>query len=347
MTATNPVVGPDGHVDVDVLSDLTEDLLDDARAAEARAHLAACAECRETYEALAEVAALLRGQPDEPMPDDVFARIEAALAEAAAEDAGPEAPLATVTPLPSAPSVPRQQSGPPPRPSVAPVVPLAHPERLEPVRPHRPRRRAGLLLAAAAVAAMAVGVGVIARNGVGSSNDKTASKPAAGADRSAVRTEGGAGAAGVPPAAPQATPKSLAPDGTFAVPPAPTGPAASPRALERAGVPDRVRALAAPGQSLTSGSTSFGSGAPATSGSPTAAAMAGQLPQCVTSAADASATPTAAERVRFEGRTAYLLVYAPPGSTSANAVVVADGCSGVLAKAQPSDVLLRISVPLP
>ncbi|MGA4541182.1 anti-sigma factor family protein [Uniformispora flossi] len=87
MTAENRVVGPDGHVDVDFLADFAEGLLSGADAATAEAHIATCADCRATFDALAEVRTLLAGHPAEPMPADVYASIQDALADAAAADA--------------------------------------------------------------------------------------------------------------------------------------------------------------------------------------------------------------------------------------------------------------------
>jgi hypothetical protein len=92
----------DAHPDVDELSDLTEDLLAPDRAAEVRAHVSSCAQCGEVLASLQGVQALLGEVPHvEPMPADIAARIDAALA---AEERG-----AAV--LPDEPSgVPRETS---------------------------------------------------------------------------------------------------------------------------------------------------------------------------------------------------------------------------------------------
>jgi hypothetical protein len=80
------------HPDVELLADHAEELLTLEQSAELTAHLASCAECRETYDALGELAALLGEEPSPgPMPDDVAARIDAALA---AERASGSQPLA-------------------------------------------------------------------------------------------------------------------------------------------------------------------------------------------------------------------------------------------------------------
>ncbi|MFE7559614.1 anti-sigma factor family protein [Kitasatospora sp. NPDC057500] len=144
---TAPLSSPDpaagAHPDVDELADLAEDLLAPADAEVLRRHLADCADCRETVEALTEVRTLLAGAGSPAMPADVAARIDAALA-AAAQDAHPvPAPAPAVRSL--TPSVP---SAPPARPSAA----------TGPGRTARPRRRRALLLGSAA-ALLALGLG--------------------------------------------------------------------------------------------------------------------------------------------------------------------------------------------
>ncbi|MGW1989988.1 anti-sigma factor family protein [Embleya sp. NPDC001921] len=182
------------HIDVEVLSDLVEGLLTPERAAALDAHLAECAECRDTRDALAEVRELLGGQPPEPMPADVVARIDQALALAAlppprpAEAPSVGIPTAELFALPS---------------PVAPVAPPAPADarpgaghdsvvRLDSAR--RRRRRGPLLLAAAAVAAVALGVTVVVV-GTGGDDRDSSGRPAAARDNSAVSApRGGAGA---------------------------------------------------------------------------------------------------------------------------------------------------------
>ncbi|MFI8457974.1 hypothetical protein [Kitasatospora sp. NPDC085464] len=176
MTATPS--SPDhagGHPPVDELADLAEGLIDSPAAVEAlHRHLADCAECRETVDALAEVQELLGTVETPPMPADVAARLDAALARAAAEagdeatdvpgaadapDAAPGARHAAVA-GPQEPSPGRRPGTPAPparaasgrsAPSSRPAAPTG------PGRP-RPRRRFALLLGAAAALA-AVGIG--------------------------------------------------------------------------------------------------------------------------------------------------------------------------------------------
>lgn len=69
------------HPDVSEISDLTEGLLSGSRAAEVRSHTASCDLCGEVLASLEEIRSLLGDLPaPEPMPDDIAARIDAALA---------------------------------------------------------------------------------------------------------------------------------------------------------------------------------------------------------------------------------------------------------------------------
>ncbi|WP_030293561.1 anti-sigma factor family protein [Streptomyces sp. NRRL F-5681] len=69
------------HPEVSEISDLTEGLLSASRASEVRRHLAACDLCAETHDSLKAVRGLLGAMPTpEPMPEDIAARIDAALA---------------------------------------------------------------------------------------------------------------------------------------------------------------------------------------------------------------------------------------------------------------------------
>ncbi len=86
----------DEHLDLEVLAELDEDLLDDARAATVRAHLATCDACRERAGTLRATRALLSALPSPAMPIDVANRIDAAIA---AEPAPPAPVPTTVVPL--------------------------------------------------------------------------------------------------------------------------------------------------------------------------------------------------------------------------------------------------------
>jgi hypothetical protein len=143
----------DGHPDIDAIADFVEGgLLDAAATAEVAAHLAGCAECRETRDALAGVQDLLGDQPAEPMPDDVAVRIDHALSA-----------LSTQTPVSS----------------------------LDAARARRNRRRlvGGGLLAAAAVAAVAVVLPNLSGSSSDSDAQKGAGAQASAAPRPASGSE--------------------------------------------------------------------------------------------------------------------------------------------------------------
>lgn len=168
---TAPLSSPDpvgAHPSVDELADLAEDLVEPATAEELRRHLDGCADCRGTAEALSEIGALLGEAPAPVMPADVAARLDAALAAAAADadatdraTSAPAAPQgthrgATAAGPPrgpaTAPHSPTAPPGPPGRPATAASSPTG------PGRP-RPRRRRAAVLLGAAAALLAVGLG--------------------------------------------------------------------------------------------------------------------------------------------------------------------------------------------
>ncbi|WP_406240919.1 hypothetical protein [Streptomyces anulatus] len=79
------------HPEVSEISDLTEGLLSPSRAAEVQQHVAGCALCSEVRDSLEEIRDLLGTMPTpEPMPEDIAARIDAALAA----EVRPTAPVA-------------------------------------------------------------------------------------------------------------------------------------------------------------------------------------------------------------------------------------------------------------
>ncbi|MFB7504104.1 anti-sigma factor family protein [Streptomyces broussonetiae] len=78
MTSTTDTAG---HPDVAEISDLTEGLLSPNRSADIQRHLEACELCADVHTSLEEIRGLLGSAPqEEPMPADVAARIDAALA---------------------------------------------------------------------------------------------------------------------------------------------------------------------------------------------------------------------------------------------------------------------------
>ncbi|MFH9295514.1 hypothetical protein [Streptomyces sp. NPDC017520] len=78
------------HPEVSEISDLTEGLLSPSRATEVQQHIAGCDLCSEVRHSLDEIRGLLGTMPaPEPMPDDIAARIDAALAAEARPTASP------------------------------------------------------------------------------------------------------------------------------------------------------------------------------------------------------------------------------------------------------------------
>lgn len=75
------------HFDTETLSEHAEGLLEGARDAHVRAHVAWCTECNGVVEQLRSVQSMLSSLPSPPLPDDVAARIDASLAQAQQERA--------------------------------------------------------------------------------------------------------------------------------------------------------------------------------------------------------------------------------------------------------------------
>lgn len=80
------------HPDIEEISDLTEGLLTPTRTADLRRHIDACPECGDTHASLEEIRSLLGTLPGhQQMPEDVAARIDAALASESLTMAGASA----------------------------------------------------------------------------------------------------------------------------------------------------------------------------------------------------------------------------------------------------------------
>jgi hypothetical protein len=83
-----------GHVDLATLADVEEGIAGTAVEVATRTHLDACAQCRDRLTRLRTTRALLTTLPSEPMPDDVRARVDAALDGAGEERTGTVVPMA-------------------------------------------------------------------------------------------------------------------------------------------------------------------------------------------------------------------------------------------------------------
>ncbi|MGW3038707.1 hypothetical protein ACWC9T_01410 [Kitasatospora sp. NPDC001159] len=303
---TAPLSSPepaDAHPSVEELADLAEGLVEPAEVAGAlRRHLDGCAECRETADALAEVQALLGAVEPEPMPADVAARLDAALTEAArtedttrTEDAPAEGSSRpqeaartgrrTVAPAPSARTA-AAPSGPPSRPASA----------TGPGRPRPRRRRAGLLLGAAAV---------LAALGLGGALLVNSTDP----DHPAVTAGAPAGTSATDQSA--RTPRST---GSVTVYQEDQLAAQVQQLLARSGTAPGLRATgpaksdaAAPAEGVRPEPNT--SAAPSSAASPPAPAQ----PSPATCPAPAPGTPLATDRGSFRGAPVDVLVYPAPG----------------------------------
>ena len=89
------------HVSAEQVADLLESLLPGAEAAAVAAHLDDCTDCARLRDDLLALPALLAASPTPPMPADVAARLDAAVAEAATERDERVSRPATVTSLDS------------------------------------------------------------------------------------------------------------------------------------------------------------------------------------------------------------------------------------------------------
>lgn len=150
-----------GHPDVVEISDLAEGILPSARTTDVRRHLESCALCADVYASLEEVQDLLGTlAPPAAMPDDVAARIDAALA------AEPQPGVADDA------HVSRETSTPVGRPAGHPRHSSTGPGRKD--RRRGGRRRIAVLGAVAAAAAIGLGSVIVSSLTGGSQSEDTA-----------------------------------------------------------------------------------------------------------------------------------------------------------------------------
>jgi hypothetical protein len=103
----------DDHLSTDELAELDEGLLAPEAADAARAHLDGCDECRARLVAIAAIRTTLGALPPVTMPDDVVARLDAALAGAAAAQPptpAVEPPSGSETVMPNVIDLPKRQN---------------------------------------------------------------------------------------------------------------------------------------------------------------------------------------------------------------------------------------------
>ncbi len=90
-----------GHPDLDTLAELQEGLLARDEQRRVRRHVATCAACSDALGTLEATQALLAALPPVTVPDDVAARLDAALAEVRTSEPAPVLGAATVVPAPA------------------------------------------------------------------------------------------------------------------------------------------------------------------------------------------------------------------------------------------------------
>lgn len=296
-----------GHLPPQVVSDLDAGLLEAGAAAAADAHLATCSDCAQTRAALHVVRARLAADDPGPLPVDVAARLDAALADEALTSRGGQQAHAALAPRPHA-RIPRLTSR----------------------RSSRRRPLGGRLIPAAALA-LVLGSGALAvtiNRGAGLSTTG-GSASAASAAPAASPGSAAAGGSATSPASPAAEDAGQPAAGGGAAQAAPAPPVTfSGRNYRPADLPGAARALvAAPKQSSAAAGQ-----APARVGGGTendAARLAGQpaLDSCL-QGLRLPGPVLGVDVGAFRGSAALLVVAADAGDPGQLEVrVVAPGCS--------------------
>jgi len=318
------------HIRADKLARYRAGDLGTRQSARVRAHLDGCARCTATADDLAAVSTFLASVPAPPMPDDITARIEAALAaEAASRAASPAVPAAR-GPVPAAPGrdgVTRRAAV--RKPKIWSGGWLRSPVTLR-------------VAAGAAVAAVVLGGGFAAIRLAGStgtagtsgsasssaSNGTSSGSGAAGAG--SQRSEGAAAPAAVP--APTLTYRAGGQSRPFTV-------LTSSADLGPGNLGREIGKLVPGGESSQSSpepaSTRAANGQPG--GIPGFAPAA--LEACVTRVADGGQVQLVTLG-RYQGQRAAIIVVSPAGGGPAQIWVVGTGCS-----ATSSDVITQMALP--
>lgn len=304
-----PPPPPPAHPDLDTVADLQAEALDGPAAERVRDHLAACPQCSGVLAALDGVRDELRALPTPAMPAAVASRLDAALADL--RRTGLPTPDQAVRPQPAP-----DRTGAP--------VGDARPAAVGDLAAVRERRRRRLTRSlggvAAAVAVIAAGASVTAliRTGGGADNSAstaagTAASTAAGSARSG--TKDSAGAAEVP------SDGTLGPGIALAVP-------SYDRSTLRSALPTIAQ------QSAVSIITGGGDTGPAGVMADTARRTA-----CAGTIRGTSGELQAVQRIRYEGKPAYVFVFEDNGRQTG--YVVSDACG--ISSALPATVLDTVS----
>jgi Putative zinc-finger len=318
------------HIRADKLASYQAGDLGTRESARVRAHLDGCARCTAAADDLAAVSTFLASVPAPPMPEDVTARIEAALAaEAASRAASPAVPAAR-GPVPAAPGrdgVTRRAAV--RNPKILPGGWLRSPVTLR-------------VAAGAAVAVVVLGGGFAAIRLAGSSGPSATSGSSAAEGSGASAGSGAAGATTQGPnaAAPAAAPAprltyqagGRARPFTVLTSSADLGPGNLAQEVgrlirgERTGPQQGTKASPGPSaqRSALSGTPGF---APA------------KLEACVTRVADGGQVRLV-QTGRYQGQQAVIIAVSPAGGGPVRIWVVGAGCS-----ATSSDVIAQMALP--
>jgi hypothetical protein len=318
------------HIRADKLASYRAGDLGTRESARVRAHLGDCARCTAAADDLAAVSTLLASVPAPPMPDDITARIEAALAaEAASRAASPAVPAAR-GPVPVTPG----------RDGVSRRAAVRNPKIWSGGWLRSPVTLR--VAAGAAVAAVVLGGGFAAIRLAGSSGTSGSSATAGGASTSSGSGAAGATAqgsrAGAPAVVPAPPPTLSYQAGgrsrpfTVLTSSADLGPGTLAREVgrlilgERTRAQQSTRASQAPSaeRSAPSGIRGF---APAT------------LEACVTRVADGGHVRLV-QTGRYQGQRAVIIAVSPVGGGPVRIWVVGTGCS-----ATSSDVITQMALP--
>jgi hypothetical protein len=317
------------HIRADKLARYRAGDLGTRESARVRAHLEGCARCTATADDLAAVSTILASVPAPPMPDDITARIEAALAAEAASRASSPAVPAARGPVPAAPGrdgVTRRAAV--RKPKIWSGGWLRSPVTLR-------------VAAGAAVAAVVLGGGFAAIRLAGSTGTGTAGTSAPeGSGTAAGRGAAGAAAQSPNTVAPAARP---APTLTYQAggrsrpftvltSSADLGPGTLAREVGRLVLGGRTGA-----QQSTLASPRPSADRRAASGIPGFAPAA--LEGCVTRVAD-NGRVRLVQTGRYQGQQAAIIAVSPPGGGPIRIWVVGTGCS-----ATSSDVITQMALP--
>ncbi|MFF2651319.1 anti-sigma factor family protein [Streptomyces sp. NPDC058045] len=311
MTATTDTAG---HPEMDEISDLTEGILTSTRAEEVEQHLDDCAECAEVHASLLAIQGLLGSLPDPgPMPEDVAARIDAALADETSREAGDVSrETARVSRETQSPSITTAGSGGVGS-SSAPDRPAGHPRAATgPGRSRRYRRRRTIALSAVFTAA-AIGLGGLLLQSL----DGDSPGPADASARHSASTAG-----------------SFSKDGL-------EGRVST---LLSENAPRTESGSAAPKPSLMQSGKDTPSGnhqLRETDGADTAV----RIPACIARGIGRSESPLAAEQGVYEGSDAYLVVLPHATDNTQVSAYVVDAACVHERPAPPGTVLLARSYP--